>query len=528
MEERKNTHIATTCKLEKIKTPSEEELLICIPIEVAEGTLGSERKFIDTDGIEHLPAYDAFLKGEKIGYILDVSFDEMLKRGRKILEETMGYSYAEDESKDTDLVIHNYKDEYVSQLEEFTWFFDLKEVVSSVLSCDENEEFYEMYGVSIDRKSGSITTKAPKKMLTGKAYADFREEIKTEESKVEEPKVVEEKPKLKITRIGLIEHTKKYVIAQDEAVELIASAIYNPICLNAPKLIQNVLLYGPTGVGKTLILETIAQRLDLPYFYTSIADFSSTGYVGKSVDDIYEGLYKAADKDIKKLEKGAIVFIDEVDKLLLNEHGGPDIKTQVYNELLPLYQHGGTVTFKLDGSGGFSSKSIKYNKDRLIVVTGGSFARLEREQNVRKAGFGGMATINAPKIKYYSKKDFEKFGVPIEWLGRQDLCIPLAALDENDLYRILTEALGSPYIATTEALKLNGINLNVPETVLRQMAHKAYVLQTGARSLRGIFEFAIQNEMNRIVDSIDAGSLSDATFDISEEAVVKKLEKYHG
>ena len=530
MEEKKKTHIATTCKLEKVTTPSGDELLVCIPVEVAEGVLGAERKFIDTDGTEFLPAYDAFLKGKKFGYILDISFKEMLSRGKKVLVETMGYEYAEDEAKDVDLIIQNYKEEYVSGLQDFTWYFDLKEVVS-VLSCDDNEDFFEMYNISIDYNIGAITTKKPRIMLTGKAYADLKKEFQGEETAPVDVEVIKikspefEQPKEKLTRVGLIDYTKKYVIAQDEVVPIIASAIYNPIALNAPQLIQNIMLYGPTGVGKTFILETIAERLDLPYFYTSIADFSSAGYVGKSVDDIYVGLYEAAGKDIKKLEKGAIVFLDEVDKLILSNGVSTDIKSQVFNELLSLYQHGGKVTFKIDVSP-FAQKTISYNKERLFIVSAGSFARMEM-QNKSKIGFVDSKDCQS-KTKYYTKKDFEKFGVPIEWLGRQELCLPLAALTEDDLYRILTESLKSPYLVTTNVLRLNGITLNIPESALRQMAHKAYLLQTGARSLRGIFEFALQDELNHIVDKIDSGTLTEGTCEVSEEAVVKKLEKYYG
>ena len=528
MEEKKKTHIATTCKLEKIKTPSGDELVVCIPVEVAEGVLGAERKFIDTDGTEFLPAYDAFLKGEKIGYILDISFEEILNRGKKVLVETMGYEYAEDEIKDEDLIIQNYKEEYVTELEDLTWYYILNEVIT-VLSCDDNESFFEMYNISIDRNLGAISTKAPRKLLTGKAYANFRkaigsnpelESIPQEDDDDKKNKV--EESKVKITRLGLIENTKKYVIAQDEALPIIASAIYNPIALNAPKLIQNIMLYGPTGVGKTYILETIAKKLDLPYFYASIADFSSTGYVGSSVNDLYIGLYNAAGRSKEKLEKGAILFLDEVDKLILDESNSSDIKSQVYSELLPIYQHGGVVSFK---AGEFGS-TIKYNKEKLIVVSGGSFARMDK-LNKHKIGFS-ESKVNNEKIKYYTKKDFEKFGVPVEWLGRQDLCVPLAALSEEDLYRILTESLESPYLVTTEVLKLNGITLNIPEGALRQMAHKAYLLQTGARSLRGIFEFALQDELNHIVDKIDSGTLTEGTCEVSEEAVVKKLEKYYG
>lgn len=518
----KKTHIATTCKIEKITTPTEDTLLVCIPVEVAEGTIGEGRKFIDSDGTEFLPAYDAYLKGEKFGYILDISFEEMLSRGKQVLVETMGYDYAEDEAKDKDLIIQNYKEEYVAELEDLTWYYDLKEVVS-VLSCDENESFFEMYNISIDRNLGAISTKAPKKLLTGKAYASFRGEINDAEadSEPEEKKETEEQPKVKLTRLGIIDYTRQYVIAQDEVIREVVSAIYNPIALGEPNLNQNILLYGPTGVGKTFILEKIAERLDLPYYYASVADFSSTGYVGPSVEDLYAGLYSAAGKSKEKLERGAILFLDEVDKLILGESNATDVKSQVYHELLPVYQHGGTASFKASEHGPL----VKFNKDKLIIVSAGSFARMAQKDQ-RKMGFGEVKSETVKK--YYTKKDFEKFGVPVEFIGRQDLCLPLNALSEEDLYQILISSLKSPYLITMRTLSLKGITLNIPESVLRQLAHKAYTLKTGARSLRGVFAYAVQDKLNEIVDCIDAGSATETVFDIDEESVVKKLERYYG
>ncbi len=520
MEKVENTHIVTACKIEKIKTLS-EELLVCIPIEVSEGRMTSSKKFVDKDGTELIPAYDAYLRGLKTGYILEMSYKDILSRGKRVLVQTLGYEYAKDEVKDEEQVIQNYKDEYVAQLEELTWYYDLDEVVP-VLSPDDNEDFYDLYHISIDRDRGSITTKEPKPTLTNEEYRKLEEELEENyEVDVTTPKKEEEKPKTKITRVGLISETKKYVIAQDEAIGDVVSAIYNPICLGEPKMKQNILVYGPTGVGKTFILEIIAKMLEIPFFYTSVADFSSSGYIGQSVDDIYAGLYNAAGRDISKLEKGAIVFIDEIDKLILSDTSGSDVKSQVYNELLPLYQHDGEVTFK----SGEHGKSIKYNKEKLIIVSAGSFARMN-EMFGRKAGFG--ENKEAELQRYYSKKDFVKFGVPEEFMGRQDLCIPLNALTEEDLYNILLNSLKSPYVITTNALKLKGITLNISDAVLRKMANKAYTLKSGARSLRGVFNFSMQNILDHIVDRIDEGILQEPRYDVSDEQVVKRLERYNG
>lgn len=509
------THIATICKLEKVTTPTGDILLVCIPLEFQEGIISDERKFIDVDGTEFLPAYDAFLRGEKVGYIFDVSFKEMLGRGCQALID-LGYEYSLDGTKD-DIIIQNYRLEYEAQMQEMTCYYKLDEVIGSVLYYDMNEDFYSEYRISIDRDLNTITTKFPKEFRNPDDF--IRELVQPNDEKSLQNEI---QPTINITRLGLIEHTKKYVIAQDAAIPLIVSAIYNPLALDAPKMIQNILLYGPTGVGKTYILETIAKKLGLPYFYKEISDFSSTGYVGSSVEDLYIGLYNAAGKDIKKLQRGAILFLDEFDKLIIDgESSKSDIKSQVYSELLALYHHGGVVTFRANSSGPL----IEYNKEKLIIITAGSFVRMNKQN--KQIGFA-QGTLMQQRRKYYTKKDFERFGVPVELLGRLDLCIPLDDLSEEDLYQILTCSLDSPYLVATETLKLKGITLNIPESALRQMAHKAYTLQTGARSLRGIFEFAISEEMNHIVDMIDSGTLSETTFDVSFENITKRLERYYG
>ena len=516
----KPTHLATVCKCAEITLESKDKILILLPVVVAEGIIDEKKNFVDKDGDTFLPIYDSYLNNNSIGYILGVSFAEILSRGKQILIENYGKKVPISEFTPSD-IISSYKEEYVQELEYLTWYYNLSEIVP-VLSCDDNEEFYDEYNLSIDREKGTITTKRPYSSLSPEAYANFNKEENDLEDEEKNDSHVAALVKPQITRRELIAEVKKDVISQDEAVETIASAVYKPFALGSSDIKTNILVYGPTGVGKTFILETIASKLGLPFYATSIANFSATGYVGNSIDDIYIGLFEAAGRNVEKLESGAILYLDEVDKLVLGESHNSDVKSQVYNELLTLYQHEGKVTFKPSEGRG----AITFDKKNLIVVSSGSFAKLGGSKK-QKIGFN--EEINSEKDKQiYTADDFIKFGIPPEWMGRQDICVPLKSLTENDLYKIFKESNSSPYVKHMNILKAKGITLNISDESLKYMSRKALSLKKGARSLRGIFDIAIAPEINHIVDEMDENNIETSSYDVSDEAVVKRLEKYHG
>lgn len=500
------THIATICKFVELNVDEVDRLLILIPIETLYGKINRSHNFVDSKNQSYLPVYDAFNEQKHFGYILDTSFSDIYKRGKNILASALGEKAPTDASFED--IYQTFLEEYFDTINDNVWFFSLNHAVPVLTGISETE-FYDYYGFSIDRKTEVISCVEPG--ANEELYNRIKENLDKNNEQETENK--------KITRLGLIEETKKKVIAQDEAVSEIASAIYNPLALNSSEMKRNILVYGPTGVGKTFILETIAKELGLPFYETSLADFSSSGYVGRSIDDIYNGLYNAANGDIDLLEKGAILFLDEVDKLVLG--GSSDIKSQVYHELLTLYQPGGTVDIKVGWN-----KTVPYDKKNLIIVSGGSFAKLGSNKP-RQMGFGAKSSKIDEK-EYYTNEDFIKFGIPAEFMGRQDLCIPLRALNKEDLYRVLTESIKSPYIVQKEVLKNKGISLNISEEILKYMADKAFSLEKGARSLKGIFAVAITPEINNIVDQIDGGLLETKSFDVDSENVVKRLKMYNG
>ena len=531
MEKDRKTHIATICRLEKVMAPSEEELTVLIPIEIAEGTIDRCKNFVDSTGERFLFADDALRKEEKFCYILDVSFDEMLGRGFEVLTKYMAYDPEREENKGIEAIIKKFKDQYELELQGGVWYYDLTELVP-VLSYDCNSLFYERYNISIDRKLGALSFDEPEDVPEDEEddeefFDHIKDSIDSSEStpaneKVDK-KVAEEKKisfanlKLKTTRKQLIADTKLRVISQDKAVERVCSAVYDPICLGINALKRNILLYGPSGSGKTYLVSTIAKLLGLPYAYQNVSKLSVSGYVGDSVNDIYTNLYLSAGGDMKKLERGAIVILDEIDKL----KGTGDIKEGAYHELLDLLDDGGTVSFQLDKHSG----TIQYHKENLQVFSAGTFARMLKLQD-RTVGFEAKnSKIDIVTSTYnFTPDDFIEHGYPAEIMNRHKLCVPMNGLTEEDYYKILTQSIESTYVQTKNSLlEHRKINLIILEEALRYIAKTAFDLKKGARGLSGVFDDAIQQEIDAITDGIDEGRDIAGDYEIKKEEIVKRL-----
>ena len=532
MEKNTRTHIATICRLEKVITPSCDELEILIPIEIAEGTIDRCKNFVDHDGTKFSSVSDAWKKEEKFGYLLDVSYNEMLDHGLNVMTRYLSFKNSNKELKGCDNIVQAYREHYELELKKVVWFFDLAEL-TPILTYSENDEFYERYGVSLDRELGVLDFGEPEcEDIEGEGACTYDDSVRetVESTGVEIAEGVFKEPKekpaseklgLNITRKKLIEETKKRVIAQELAVERVCSAVYDPMCLGINNLKQNILLYGPSGVGKTYLVRTIAKLLGLPFSYVNLSKLSASGFEGGSVNDIYRGLYVSANCDIKKLELGGIVFLDEVDKL----KGAGDIKEAVYNELLDLLEPGGVTQFKFGKYG----ESVSYCKDNLQVFSAGTFAKMLKLQD-RACGFGvENKKIDVVSRTYnFTSEDFINNGYSPEFMGRQHLCVPLNGLTEEDYYRILTESIDSAYVRVKEGLaSKRNIDLQIAEEALKYIAKVAYGLKKGGRGLTGVFNDVIQPEIDSIVDEIDEGNIITGGYEVPYEQVVKRLERYH-
>jgi len=321
----------------------------------------------------------------------------------------------------------------------------------------------------------------------------------------------------------IVEHLNQYVVGQDNAKKILAVAVYNHykrIGKTSKTDLQksNVILVGPTGSGKTYIVESVAKFLQVPFASADATSMTEAGYVGDDVDSVLVKLMQACDGDVNRAERG-IVYIDEIDKIASRESRGRDVSGEGVQQGLLKMLEGATVSINPNGkrSAQSSSAEVVINTKDILFICGGAFSGMSEEpQNKRKMGLGIQELAKEETVKRVKHKDLVKYGMIPEFVGRFPLIAQLAALKEEDLIRILTEPKNSLVRQYQELFAMDGVTIKFTESFLHEVARRAKEEGTGARGLRAIAEPALLELMYRVPED------DTEEVEVTEEFLEKK------
>ena len=339
----------------------------------------------------------------------------------------------------------------------------------------------------------------------------FEQKEKTGEKSEKKTEDVEDKPIPKPHEIK--EYLDQHIVGQDDAKKVLSVAVYNHYKrlrhnqkndTNGVEIQKsNILLVGPTGSGKTLLAQTLAKMLDVPFAVADATTLTEAGYVGDDVENILLRLYQNADYDAKKAEKG-IIYIDEIDKIARKSENTSitrDVSGEgVQQALLKLIE--GTLS-NVPPQGGRKhpqQEMIQIDTSNILFIVGGAFVDLDKiiEHRVKDGtsiGFGKSAPTQAEKeqaaakiLKKLQPEDLLKFGLIPEFIGRIPVYAVLDALDEKTLKMILTEPKNAVLKQYKCLMEMDGVDLEFEPEAIDLIAKKAIKRKTGARALRSIVE----------------------------------------